>query len=161
MIKRTSGRKWWKHSFPWINDSAADRLWHLPYLLLHLFVLSRFIKEPRYVTRRTGLTCGETSEAGWVERWAAWPDQASRDGTASSSVPGSGCVCTPDLWTRGNLCLCSGRDRGGGKRGTRGTLLEMLADPSKHTANTATKLSNTKLKVQTRPAHTGPWSAGG
>lgn len=64
------------------------------------------------------LTCGETSEAGWVERWEAWPGQASRDGRASSSGPGSGCVCTLDLWTRGNLCLCSERDRGG-KRGER------------------------------------------
>lgn len=56
------------------------------------------------------------SEAEWVERWEAWPGQASRDGTASSSGPGSGCVCTLDLWTRGTLCLCSERDRGGGKR---------------------------------------------
>lgn len=43
------------------------------------------------------LTCGEMSEAGWAERWAAWPGQASRDGTASSSGPGSGCVYTLDL----------------------------------------------------------------
>lgn len=42
----------------------------------------------------------------------------------------------------------------------RETLLEMLAGPSKHIANTAPKLPNTKLKVQPRPVHTGPCSAG-
>lgn len=52
-----------------------------------------------------------------MERWGAWPGQVSRGGTASSSVPGSGCVGTLGLWTRGSLCLCSERSRGAGKRG--------------------------------------------
>lgn len=49
------------------------------------------------------------SAAGWAERWRGWPGRASRGGTASSSVPGSGCAYTPDLWTTGSLCLCSER----------------------------------------------------
>lgn len=52
-----------------------------------------------------------------MERWGAWPGQVSRDGTASSSAPGSGCAGTLGLWTRGSLCLCSERSRGTGKRG--------------------------------------------
>lgn len=40
MIKRTSARKWLNHSFPWIKDNAADRLWHLPYLLIASFLSS-------------------------------------------------------------------------------------------------------------------------
>lgn len=51
-----------------------------------------------------------------MERWGAWPGQVSRGGTASSSAPGSGCVGTLGLWTRGSLCLCSERSRGAGKR---------------------------------------------
>lgn len=125
-------------------------IFHPPLIL----VREKFIKESS--GSLTGLTCGEMSEAGWAERSGAWPGQASRGGTASSSGPGSGCVCTPDLWTRGNLCLCSERER---ERGG-GALLEMLAGPSKHNANTARKLPNTELKVQTRPVHTGPDPAG-
>lgn len=52
-----------------------------------------------------------------MERWGAWPGRVSRGGTASSSAPGSGCVGTLGLWTRGSLCLCSERSKGAGKRG--------------------------------------------
>lgn len=105
------------------------------------------------------LTCGETSEAGWAERWAVWPGQASRDGTASSSGPGSGCVGTPGLWTRGSLCLCSGREteRAEKERDITGNVPGSLKTKQK----TRRRGSPTRgSKCRTRPVHTGPCSTG-
>lgn len=72
------------------------------------------INRPRFtqsVDKRVCLTCGEMSAVGWVGRWRGWSGWASRDGTASSSEPGSGCACTLDLWTTKSLCLCSARQK--------------------------------------------------
>lgn len=77
------------------------------------------INRPRFtqsVDKRVRLTCGEMSAVGWVGRWRGWSGWASRDGTASSSEPGSGCACTLDLWTTKSLCLCSARQQEKTKR---------------------------------------------
>lgn len=60
------------------------------------------------------------SEAGWVGGWKEWPGRASRDGTASSSGPGSGCACTPGLWTTRILYLCSVKTEKKGQRAREG-----------------------------------------
>lgn len=77
------------------------------------------INRPRFtqsVDKRVRLTCGEMSAVGWVGRWRGWSGWASRDGTVSSSEPGSGCACTLDLWTTKSLCLCSARQQEKTKR---------------------------------------------
>lgn len=46
------------------------------------------------------------------------------------------------------------------EEGRREILLEMLPGPSKQTANTVQRLPTQSSKFRTRPAHTGPYSAG-
>lgn len=112
------------------------------------------INRPRFtqsVDKKVRLTCGEMSAVGWVGRWRGWSGWASRDGTASSWEPGSGCACTLDLWTTKSLCLCSERQK---EKTKRRKLLLKNNDRSPNTSSTSALSQDSYLPnhVHTQPS---------